>query len=406
MNCKVILLLLITVLSFSSCKAADEAKLILLNENDYLNANIIEKTENNVFFKETISFEEAYPNVELLDLSSVEMPRDDGAAICVDNKGIIYYQFERSEKNPTGMICSYNPFTKEWCTLVETDESHNCAVETVKNDYLVWQEDENSNWLKSSLHLLDLKTKKDVKFYTFTVDPSTNLMYSWRWKPSVIIGDKVYFDDTVGKTDDIYKIKVFSYSISKNKITELDEDARYPQEYLGDVRWLKMSEDKKNSLFYSAKQDRILFKSTTELGTVFASSNKLIVANDNLRKSFFDTLSEKKNSETESVFPQESVTTAGNGIKIFVNDKVEPILATFLENISDIETNGDIVTWTGETKGGPIFYSYSKDRIIKFDQTIFKDVWIYGFMHSDNYAIVNAVDTNNKRSVYMWDLRT
>lgn len=408
MQFKSLIFILIIVL-FTSCStdsAVDEIKIPVINEMDYLSADIISQTENQVRFKETISFSNAYPHANMIDLTTLNKPRDDANLSGVDNQGNVYYVAERSDSKPTGAIYSYNPFSKKWNTLVETDNNHNCNYIFANEKYLLWMEDQNANWLKTSLHLLNLDTMKDIKFYEHTVDPNTKLTFAWQFSTPVLINDTVYFDDIVNvNKDEIYEIKVFSYSISKNKVKEVAKDAKWPMEYQNNAAWLKKSQDQKNSIFFSSQQNKNLFKTETRLGTVFTSHDDIIIANDYMSQAFYDTLTHASNSKSEFTDTVKDPAISSYGIKLLVNDNIQPVIVINKGNITNPVSNGDLIAWRGLSVGTPVLYSYNMNKLIEFDHLSLDSVFDYGFMLSQNYAILSCATEKNEQYTYMWKLK-
>lgn len=409
MRFKSILLCVFIIFLFTSCgtnEIIDETNIPIISESDYFSADIVNKTTNSVRFKETISFTQAYPNSNVIDLTNLKKPRDDAQVIFVDNAGNIYYVAERGENNSTGSIFSYNYSNKHWTTLVETAENHNCTVVCANEDYMLWREDDNANWLKVTLHLLDLKTKKSVKIYDYSTDPNTGLMYSWQFSTPVIIGDDVYFDDIVGKDkNELYDIKMYSYSITNKKINVLDEDAKWPMEFQGKAAWLKMSSDEKNSLFYSAKQEKFLLKTETRLGTAFTSRKDIVVANDYMSQAFFDYLTTKSTLQTDFTDSVDDPAISSYGIKLYKNNQIQPIIVVNTGFITNPITNGDLIGWYGSSAGKPLIYSSQKNVLIEFDQLGLENVLGYDFKLSDNYLILSCATENNEQYVYMFNLQ-
>lgn len=408
MRFKSILLFIPIIFLFTSCginETIDETDIPIISESDYFSADIINKTGNSVRFKETIPFTQAYPDSNVIDLTNLKKPREDAQVICVDNVGNIYYVAERGENHSTGSIFSYNYSNKSWKTLVETSENHNCTVVCVNENYLLWREDDNANWLKVTLHLLDLKTKKSVKIYDYSTDPNTGLMYSWQFSTPVIIGDNVYFDDIVGKDkNELYDIKMYSYSITQKKINTLDEDAKWPMEFQGEAAWLKMSSDKKNSLFYSAKQEKFLLKTEARLGTAFTSRKDIVVANDYMSQAFFDHLTTKSSLQSDFIDSVNDPAISSYGIKLYKKNQIRPIIVVNTGFITNPVTNGDLIGWYGSSVGKPLIYSSRKDILIEFDQLGLENVLAYDFKLSDNYLILSCATENNDQYVYMFDL--
>lgn len=406
---KRIILCLIPVLVFTACgknTPVNESKIPVINEQDYFYANIIQKEENQVRFKETILFSKAYPNTDIIDLTNLKKPHNNANLTHIDNNGNLYFVVERTETEDIGAIFSYNPFSKKWCTLVETDKNHNCTIICANEKYLLWKDDENANWLKSSLHLLDLHTMKDIKFYTHTVDPSTGLMYTWQFSTPVIIGDNIYFDDIVGiDKNNLYQIKMFSYSISQNNVKELDNNAKYPMEYKENIAWLKMSQDKENSIFFSSEQSKGLLKTENRLGTAFTAKNNLIVANDYMSQASYDSICNSSNTQTNFNDDINDQTVASYGMKLIVDEKIHPLLVVSKGFITNPVTNGDLVGWYGSSAGIPIIYSHKKDKLIEFDNLSSTSILGYSLFVSENYAVLGYATEDNKQYHFMWNLK-
>jgi len=416
MRFKCLFLFVIAIVILTSCSTqitVDETQIPVIDERDYLAAPIVETAGNQVRFKKTISFSQAYPNATVTDLSDLAKPRDDANPICIDNQGILYYVAERGDPmiadqaHLLGAIYSYNPFNQEWKTLVESDENHNCTAVFANEKYLLWEEDENANWQKVSLHVLDLETMKDTKVYTFSTDPNTGLMYAWQFSVPVLIDDTIYFEDIVGMDENgLYKIKMLAYSISKNKIRELDEDAKWPMEYRDGAAWLKMSQDTKNSLFFSAQQKECLVKTETRLGTVFTAKGDLIVANDYLSNALYEHLINGGGSPSEFVDTVDNPRIASYGIKVLANEQVQPVLVVEKGFVSNPVTNGDLVGWYGSSIGAPMMYSYSQDALIQFDPLPVDSVMAYKFILSEKYAYLRCSSESNERYACIWNLST
>ena len=409
MRFRIILLFVSIAFLITSCgenKTIDEANIPVISESDYFSADIINQTENTVRFKETVSFAQAYPDSDMTNLTNLKKPREDANIVYVDNAGNIYYVAERGDKYSSGAIFLYSTTDKKWTTLIETAENHSCTVVCANESYMLWQEDDNANWMKVTLNLLDLKTKKSVKIYDYSIDPNTGLMYAWQFSTPVIIGDKVYFDDIVGiDKNGLYDIKMYSYSITNEKISVLDEDAKWSMEFQGGAAWLKMSSDEKNSLFYSAMQEKFLLKTQTQLGTAFTSSKDIIVANDYMSQAFFDYLTAKSNSQTDYSDSVKDTAVSSYGIKLYKNNKIQPIIVVNTGFITNPVTNGDLVGWYGDSVGRPLIYSSQKDVLIEFDQISEENILAYGFKLSDNYLILSYATLDNEQYVYMFDLK-
>lgn len=375
-----------------------EENIKLLTENDYTGKQIISEDDDAVLFKDSIKFSELYPNAELYNLK-LTTPYNDMYLQGIDDKGKIYYYIANESTNESGGIFSYDYVTDEWQEIIKTDNTSTAAFITVNDNYLLWMEDKKSNWQKTSLHIYDMKSQKDTCFYSHTINPKTGVNYVIQFNYPVLIGNVVYFDDVIDiDENDNYKIKLFSYNISDNKITEIAEDTKCPMDYKGNIVWLEKSNDNVNSLIYSAADNKYIYKNATELGTTFVSGGNMIIANDRLSEVHFHKII---GDESADFVPSEKdkVGISSWGIKVITEDNIEPIIVTKSGGfVSNPTTNGDIVAWTGNSAGTPKAYSKSKDKIIDFLDYVTEEVYSYDFDISENYILMRYVDYESATS--------
>ena len=230
-------------------------------------------------------------------------------------------------------------------------------------------------------------------------------MYTWQFSSPVMIGDNIYFDDIVGvDKNNLYQIKMFSYSISQNNVKELDNNAKYPMEYKENIAWLKMSQDKENSLFFSLEQNKGILKTENRLGTAFTAKGDLIVANDYMSQALYDNL--YKTPSTQSKFDDNAndQTVTSYGMKLMVDGKVQPLLVVNKGFITNPVTNGDLVGWYGSSAGIPIIYSYKKNKLIEFDNLSSASIFAYTFITSEKYSVLSYATENNEQFSFMWSL--
>ncbi len=403
-------ILLICVILFSilsSCKAetpADkdnklldktesiEKGLRVVNKDDYLSEYVF-STDNMVLYKETINLADAYKNVESIDITNIKLPETDMSPVEIDNDGNVYYLKNVDPLINPGhcYIYRYLPYENKWEKLVETEEDIQCAIYSIDDKYMIWQEDEGYDWMRSSIHLYDLENKKDLKIYTYTRNSKDGMMYSWQFDEPVIIDGKVYFTDTVGvDKDNFYKIKIFSYDISNGKLTEVANDSKKVMEYKNKPAWLAMSEDKINCLFYSESKNGYWFKEITGLGTIFASKGDILAVNDYMTASDFakikdGTVDTLGNNVISPNSPRDCY-----GIRKYGDDKTEPIILFYKMGsfIDRVKTNGKIITWCGTNTGMPMFYDNALDKIVTFENFIDSKTMSFVTYVSDNHILV------------------
>jgi hypothetical protein len=304
--------------------------------------------------------------VKLKDISHIQKP-ENAYIQAVDNNGNIYYCVDGNDSVDTiAEIMYYNLKSQKLTSLIKPEKMNNCTVVSVNDRYLIWVEDENANWQKTSIHLFDLQTKDDVEFYKHTLDPKTNLTYTSFFNSPVMIGDKVYFDDVVSKdTNDIYKIQVFSYDIKQKKVSKLYDQAKIPMEYKGKLAWLDALFDEIKNKSKSSKDNFVSFVDTT---------------NDPSISSY--------------------------GIKLVTGKQILPILVVENGFATNVVTNGNIIGWYGSSIGAPMFYDRTKDKIISIDNLKINKFSGYGITLSKNYAIISySEDTEDAtEQILLWTL--
>lgn len=405
-------LLMVALTSCSNKKHVSESAVIVLNESDYLNADVVSTDENIIFYKKTAKFSEEYKGVKLKDISHIQKPKN-AYIQAVDDNGNIYYCIDGNDSVDTiAEIMSYNLKSQKLTSLIKPVNMFNCTVVSVNDRYLIWVEDENANWQKTSIHLFDLQTKDDVEFYKHTLDPKTNLTYTSFFNSPVMIGDKVYFDDVVSKdSNDIYKIQVFSYDIKQKKVSKLYDQAKIPMEYKGKLAWLSMSADKKNSVFCSdAARVTGILKSETRLGTAYTSSGDLIIINDYMSHALFNEIKNKskssKGNSVRFVDTTNDPSISSYGIKLVTGKQILPILVVENGFATNVVTNGNIIGWYGSSIGAPMFYDRTKDKIICIDNLKIDKFSGYGITLSKNYAIIGySEDTEDAtEQTLLWTL--
>lgn len=394
--------------SDKSAKPSDKTESIekglrVVNKDDYLN-DYVSSTDNMVLYKETINLADAYKNIESIDISNINLPKTDMSPVDIDNEGNVYYLKNVDPLINPGpcFIYRYLPYEKKWEKLIETEENIQCAIYSIDGKYMIWQEDEGYDWMRSSIHLYDLESKKDSKIYTYTRNPKDGMMYSWQFDEPVIIDGKVYFADTVGvDKENFYKIKIFSYDILSGEITEVASDSKKVMEYKNKPAWLAMSEDKVNCLFYAESKNGYWFKEITGLGTIFSSKGDILVANDYMTAADFEKIKEGTaetlgNNVISPTTPRECY-----GVRKYCDDKTEPLIV-FGDGgsyIDRVKTNGKIITWCGGGTGMPMFYDNALDKIVTFENFVDSKTNSFSILLSDNYILVSSItDINSTTS--------
>lgn len=282
-----------------------------------------------------------------------------------------------SEGAFNGEIGMYNLNTEKYTKLLELPLESQAALNTVDDNYLIWTESiENSNWYKTRLHIYDRKQNKDEVFYCHSTDPETGLVYTWNWSNPVIVKDKVYFDDYT----EMSKVDMFCYDIKYKETTKVQEMAKWPTKYQDNVAWNEKGEENQIFIcaFDGANKSLITTIDTDEsMSSLNTGGEVLVIINNGL---FFDG-------------------HQGNGLQIYKNEQVLPILATkkSVLYLEWPETNGSIVIF--ETCGinqKPVFYDIKHDKIIELD--LAEDGFLYETYFSNE--LLMFVRGENSRKFY------
>lgn len=144
---------------------------------------------------------------------------------------------------------------------------------------------------------------------------------------------------------------------------------------------------------------------TSLLGSNACSCKEVIAVHDNISESTFTKLANGERIDTD-INPQtdlsaEDYSTASHGIKLFRNNKADPILLTgnnVVAYATNVSTNGRFVCWVGELIGTPMFYDSEKDSIIKVDFLENQNIDIYSFSYCNNNLLLsyNSYDDNSE----------
>ncbi len=87
-------------------------------------------------------------------------------ALCT-YKQYLYFLIEEGNEHRVFRYNMDDDTTEDIFTYVSENK---ITLVAVNDDYLVWQEDENANWLKVSINCYDMNNKTNEKFYTYPRD--------------------------------------------------------------------------------------------------------------------------------------------------------------------------------------------------------------------------------------------
>ncbi|WP_295068098.1 hypothetical protein [Ruminococcus sp.] len=344
----------------------DESQAIVLDENDYANAQIVSQTDFITFYKQVIDIKEAYPNFNFMD---IELPKG-FTPVHFDENGMLYgnYVIDDNQK-----IASYNYGNNILSILVENEDESAISMVYIKDNYMIYIKDDNIKWQAPEYHLYDLNTNEDLIFYESAINPMTQSAYCMiHFNTPVIIDNKIYYDDIINIDEKNKKHRIiYCYDIKKRKLELMYDDAALPNEYMNKIAWFSLSNDETTGVF--CNENGAMFKPKTLLGSYFYSYDNIISIHDNISENSFIQLIKGKKIDTDfdplTGDPKDEATTS-HGLKIVRNCEIEPILLTgnnVVAYATNIYTNGRYVTWYGSYIGSPMFYDVQKDIVVKID---------------------------------------
>ncbi len=417
---KKILLCFMIITVLTSCHPlTNEKTLQAIDNTSYEYSSILNKDKSVIFFKQTVSFEEAYPESEIIEITN--LCEDTSLQVVgIDDYGNIYYEKECQECNEPDVdvaeILRYNVIEEKWENILKMQPHNHCNYIYSNEKYLLYMQDENYNWKRTSLHIYDLQEKKDVRFFTHTRDKKTNSTYVWQFASPILIDDTVYFEDCSGMDEDnIYQSEIYSYDIKNDKINKIASSSKGVMQYKGKPAWLEISKDKINSLVYSTFDNKYLYKAITGNGSIYSAKDNLMVVNDYISIFDFNIIikEDKKYLQNEyEVLPEfeKKRQISHYGIKKIENREVSPILiAGYGGFATNVITNGNIVAWDGVGIGSPLIFNNEWDSIISFENVIKEDVFAYTVYLSENYLLLSYVNTNEfetaKEKIFLFKLQ-
>jgi hypothetical protein len=337
----------------------------------------------------------------------------DASCIYVDANKNAYLQIS-SSNNINNEFGIYSLTEKVYTPLVTLDQGHQVAIKAVNDNFIIWKEDKNSNWYKTSLHVYNLKTKKDTEFYVHTVDPETDMVYEWNFNKPVLKDDIVYFDDIVGIKDDIYQINLFQYNITEDKLEKIKTQAKYPMLYNDEIAWLGYrKKDNGTTIVVNNNGKPLEIAQIKSSGGLFqmSSSKNIIAIIEGINIPDYDiitSLAEKTNNENpkeKSYSEKETLSQIAYGVKIFDGKTAEPVMVS-KDPVDTPDNNGKYIGWRQFTKDYPRFYDVENKRIITVDKLSPEKV--YGCLINQKYLIFdtynNSDPLNKSISLYIIDL--
>lgn len=234
------------------------------------------------------------------------------------------------------------------------------TLAAVNDRYLIWQEDENSNWLKVSINCYDMINKTNEKVYTYPRDDDDK-MFSWNFDKLVLEGEHLYFDSVVSATDDKANINLYRYSPAENK-TELVYENRgaQPLIYKG-VSWLSFDDVRKEYVIRNLDEAIKPIYIGMNYIDVYASKNYIVGFRSDIP----------------------------NAIMYFDGTDTIPIIET-TGNFDSIYCTDRYIMWNGWSNDYPMFYDIKKD-IIVYNNVLEYDRQYTPYL-SEDYMVFEAND--------------
>lgn len=338
------------------------------------------------YFRDKVLFSEHYKDV-VIQTGSIDVKDSVGQRFNVNLIDNDYncYHYRDSEGNVNGEIGMYNLNTKKYTKLIKLPLGSQAGLNVVNDNYLIWMESmDDSNWYKTRLHIYDKKQKKDEVFYYHSIDPETGRVYTWNWSNPVIIDDKVYFDDYTGRTEQTSKIDMFCYDIKTKEIAKVQNMAKWPTKYKNYVVWNEMGETENQCLIYAfdGKTKSLItrIRADNSMTNLNSGGDAFVFLNNDL---YYNDMK--------------------NGLQIYINNKVFPIIAT-KNYLEWPETNGQIVVFGNvDTYQKPIFYDIKYDKIIELD--LAENGFLYAKYFSDKFLMfVRRASQDDENSSYFYYL--
>ena len=217
------------------------------------------------------------------------------------------------------------------------DGPNQMSVAALNEKYILWQEDENANWMKASLNCYNIQKGENTRFFTYTRDE--NGYSSWNFDNIVLDGDRVYFDDIEAKADNKSVINLYEYDIAKDTVDPIDKgSATNPMIYKG-LSWVSYDEEAEEYILKNLKSKNIIKLGSERFHLISSENIAVGQSNRDIDKS---------------------------GIMYFDGKNSYPILQS-TNSIDSVGCTDEYIVWDGWSHAAPLFYDRKNDTIIRAD---------------------------------------
>ncbi len=275
----------------------------------------------------------------------------------------------------TNEIGLYNFKTGGYKKLINIGENRYFGLCAYNEDYMIFRFSEDE-WRTCKLYYFSFAQEYFISFFSYSTDPSTNRVYTHNGNSVVLIDDKIYFDDFYGDTNGDLRVKLYEYTIGKQQLIPLLEDAQNPMVYNEEIASFRKNSEGKFKDIVSVDNNLIL-KNTKHL--------KQITANGN---GFFCIENNSTNDKTK-------ITT----FQITDMLKNKPVLSTD-SSIANLDSNSRFVTWRNYYEEKPYMYDTDKEQLLLFSDI---PAGINNFFFSGKLGLLmNTTADGSKSRVFMF----
>lgn len=236
------------------------------------------------------------------------------------------------------------------------------TLAAVNDEYLIWKEDENANWLKVTMHCYNMNTETDETVYVYPREKESDMMLSWSFETPIFHENYLYFSATVGKTDGKSDINLYRYNLESKEIeTVCEKRATRPLPYKG-LSWLGFDDERGEYVIRNIDES----VKPIYMGKKYAelhSSSKYIVGYKS---------------------------QGSDAIMYFDGANSVPIIETS-GNFDGICCSDDFIMWNGWSNDYPMFYDIGRNMIV-YVNVIEGDRQYKPYL-SDDYLVFEAKDT-------------